>query len=153
MSINPHDWMGIAQGEMGIKELPGAKENPRIIEYHSKTTGAFSSDEVPWCSSFVNWVMSTAGYNTTKSAMARSWLNYGLSLKTPKYGCIVILSRGSNKRSGHVGFFWKKNMMSIEVLGGNQSNQVKISKYYIWQVLGYRWPSAKDKLEAPTKLP
>jgi len=151
-TISPHNWMGIAQGEMGIRELPGSKQNPRIIEYHSKTSGAFSSDEVPWCSSFVNWVMHMAGFNSTHSAMARSWLNYGLPLKKPRYGCIVVMSRGSSKTSGHVGFFWKKNTFSIEVLGGNQSDQVRISKYYPWQVLGYRWPSEADRLKAPTTL-
>lgn len=151
--INPHDWMGIAKGEMGIKEIPGSKENPRIIEYHSKTSGAFSSDEVPWCSSFVNWVLNTAGYNTTRSAMARSWLSWGVPLQKPKFGCVVVLTRGKSKTSGHVGFFIKKNMFTIELLGGNQSNQVKISKYYTWQVLGYRYPTEKDRLKSPMKLP
>src|SRR6266516_1789775 len=60
------DWMSIAEGELGIHEnsLPG-ENNQRILEYHQTTTLAALTDEVPWCSSFVNWVMKKAGRKGT----------------------------------------------------------------------------------------
>jgi hypothetical protein len=52
--------MSIAEGELGIHEnsLPG-ENDWRILEYHQATTLATTTDEAPWCSSFVNWVMKT----------------------------------------------------------------------------------------------
>lgn len=65
--------MPIAKAEMGIYEnsAPG-KHNKRIIEYHAVTTLKATTDETPWCSSFVNWVVKQAGYKGTDSALAKS---------------------------------------------------------------------------------
>ena len=58
----------IATNEMGTKEIRGGKHNPIILEYHS-TTGGFRTDEVPWCSSFLNFCAMKAGYERSHSAM------------------------------------------------------------------------------------
>jgi hypothetical protein len=44
----------IAKAELGTTEVPGTQNNPRILEYHATTTLKATTDEVPWCSSFVN---------------------------------------------------------------------------------------------------
>lgn len=131
-------WMDIAQLEIGQKEISGNQHNPRILEYHKSTTLKATQDEVPWCSAFVTWVLTMAGYKSTASAWARSYLNYGIKLDKPRPGCIVIFSRGSD--SGHVAFFVKSNLLTITVLGGNQNNQVCYAKYFKYRILGYRWP-------------
>lgn len=46
----------IAEKELGQKE-DFFGENPKIIEYHDATTLSANRDEVPWCASFVNWVL------------------------------------------------------------------------------------------------
>jgi len=73
-------WMGIANNELGQKEIKGEEDNPRIVEYLNEVnlgTNEHSNDEIAWCSAFVNWVMKKAGYDNTGSGLARSWLNWG----------------------------------------------------------------------------
>lgn len=135
-------WLTIARGELGQKEIPGSKDNPRILEYHQATDLKATDDETPYCSSFVNWCMMQAGVPRTKSALARSWLKWGVALKKPKVGAVTILWRGSPTAStGHVGLWLGEDDEYVTLLGANQSDMVKISKYEKSKVLGYRWPA------------
>ncbi len=128
-------WFEIAKREMaaGVKEIPGPQDNPRIVEYHQSTTLHATDDETPWCSAFVNWCIEQAGLKGTQSASSRSWLAWGQEINQPRLGCIVICR-------GHVGFYYQEEKGRILLLGGNQSNQVKISPYSKNKILGYRWP-------------
>ena len=140
-----NDWMDIARREIGQKEIRGRSHNPRIIQYHKSTSLRASTDEVPWCSSFVNWVVTRAGYKGTNSAAARSWLKWGHRISGPKPGCIVVFWRGKKDGwSGHVGFVTDVDLSrdKIRVLGGNQADMVKESWYSTDKVLGYRWPES-----------
>ncbi|MBU5614452.1 peptidoglycan-binding protein [Geomonas sp. Red51] len=58
-----HDaiWLKIAAAEVGQREFPGSPANPRIIMYHGATSLRATSDEVAWCSAFVNWCLKQAG--------------------------------------------------------------------------------------------
>ncbi|MBE9542558.1 MAG: TIGR02594 family protein [Proteobacteria bacterium] len=116
--------------EDGVKEIKGDKHNPRIIEYHS-TTGDFTSDEVAWCSSFVNWCCLKAGYQRSKSATARSWHEMGKDVtNSPRVGDIVVLKRLDSSWRGHVGFYVNMDEKYIYMYGGNQHDSVNVSKYY-----------------------
>lgn len=138
-----YSWMDIANNERGVKEAAGSAANPRIVEYHKTTTLAATSDEVPWCSSFLNWVMKTAKYPFTKSAAARSWLTYGQECEL-HVGCIVVFRRtGGN----HVGFCVGFTPHSIMVLGGNQANEVNVRNYPRRDFLGARLPSPLKKAD------
>jgi uncharacterized protein (TIGR02594 family) len=139
-------WLYIAEDEIGEKEVPGLNHNPRIIEYHRETTLSATTDEVPWCSSFVNWVMKRAGYTPTRSAAARSWATYGKETP-PVQGCIVVLTRNGG---GHVGFYVKSSANYVWVLGGNQSNAVNISAYPKSRVIAYRVPKQMNNEDATT---
>lgn len=131
-----YSWMDIANAERGVKEVVGNTHNPRIIEYHATTTLKATTDEVPWCSSFLNWIMKAAKYHFTKSAAARSWLDYGQECEL-QLGCIVVFRRPGGH---HVGFCagWTPN--TITVLGGNQANQVNLRPYLRRDLLGCRLP-------------
>jgi uncharacterized protein (TIGR02594 family) len=120
-----YSWMDIAEGERGVKEITGASAHPQIVAYHATTTLKATSDEVPWCSSFVNWVMAKAKYPITKSAAAKSWATYGQSCSL-HVGSIVVFSR---KGGHHVGFCVGITPTTVLVLGGNQSNEVNVSRY------------------------
>jgi uncharacterized protein (TIGR02594 family) len=128
-------WFEIAQREMaaGIKEIPGPRDNPRIVEYHQSTTLHATDDETAWCSAFVNWCIEQAGIKGTRSASSRSWLTWGQEISSPRLGCIVVCK-------GHVGFYYQEERGRILLLGGNQSNQVKISPYSKNKIISYRWP-------------
>lgn len=138
---DPRLWLEIAEHEIGEREVPGSVHNNRILEYHGITTLDAKTDEVPWCSSFVCWVMEKAGFTSTRSAAARSWLSWGKPC-APLVGAIVVLKRGTQAWQGHVGFVVSFNSAQdeVHVLGGNQSNAVNIKSFSTDDVLGYRWP-------------
>lgn len=131
-------WMDIARSQIGTKEISGSNDNPKIVEYHQAATLKAKDDETAWCSSFACWVLEKAGYDHTHNAWARSFLDYGIKLDAPKYGCIVVYRRGAD--SGHVHFFDHEKDGVIYGIGGNQDNMVNIKGYGKGDVLGYRWP-------------
>jgi len=131
-------WYEIANGELGTQELPGARHNPRILEYHALTSLRASDDETPWCASFVEFCLQQAGSHGTGSAAARSYLNWGRPLTRPTIGCVAVWQN-------HVGFFaGYASDGRILVLGGNQSNRVSIAPFSAKTLLGFRWPSGVD---------
>ncbi len=145
-------WMDLAVAELGVHEdsLPG-QHNARILEYHQTTTLKATDDETPWCSSFVNWVMSQSGRGGTNSAAARSWLNWGAPVANPTPGVVVVIKKktaGMTQATGsttgfHVGFFVSLSPSHVRILGGNQSNQVKYSSFPLtsYEIKAYRKPN------------
>lgn len=133
-------WYAIAYAERGQRETDGTSDNPRILEYQKACSYNAHNEDVPWCSSFANWVMREAGIKGSGEAAARSWLNWGQKLETPRRGCIVVLKRPGSPTNGHVAFYVGEENGRLKLLGGNQENQVKISLYDKSRLLGYRWP-------------
>lgn len=143
----PPNWLTVALAEQGQTEEPGPNHNPRVVEYHSRTSLAAKDDETPWCASFVSWTMVEVGLQNPNTARARDFLYYGQAMQTPQIGSIVVLSRGSSPSQGHVGFYMGERDDKILVLGGNQSNSVNIAPYAKARVLAYRWPPGVPKPE------
>jgi uncharacterized protein (TIGR02594 family) len=132
-------WYDIALKEVGTKETAGDVDSKRVLEYQKATTLMATDDETPWCSSFVCWCLEKAGYKSTNSSWAKSYLKYGTEMTTPKQGCIAVLTRGP--KNGHVAFYVGHNENgTVSLLGGNQSNSVCIKSYPASMILGYRWP-------------
>ncbi len=130
----------IALGEVGTHEINGDRDNPRIVEYFAKTGNAWvRDDETAWCAAFVGFCLETAGIASTRKLNARSYLTWGQGTKTPQLGDVVVLWRGTRTSpDGHVAFFVKKDDNYVYLLGGNQADQVNISKFPLTQVLDYR---------------
>jgi uncharacterized protein (TIGR02594 family) len=136
-----YPWVEIAYREIGVHEVVGRGDNPRVLEYLRSTNldaPSASTDETYWCSAFVNWCVEQAGYAGTDSAWARSWLNWGRNTSAPALGTVAVFSRGSG---GHVAFYISRTASGIKVLGGNQSNQVCIATYPASRLLGFRNPA------------
>jgi uncharacterized protein (TIGR02594 family) len=132
-------WLAIARREMGQHEVAGAASNPRILEYHATTTLHATSDEVPWCAAFVNWCLRQAGINGTGSAAAVSYLKWGIETdRLP--GAVIVLRTPAGH---HVGFYAGEDPTHIRLIGGNQSDQVKLSTYPLstYRVMACRWPA------------
>lgn len=136
-------WMQYAFADYGTEEVAGPKANARIVEYHQHTSLKAGSDEVPWCAAFVCAMLEKAGFKSTRKANAKSYLTFGEELPGPKVGAIAVLNRGTDPASGHVGFVVGFNSNSVYLLGGNQSNMVRVSSFQRWRVLQYRWPVEK----------
>lgn len=135
-------WLVAALGELGVREVPGQRDNPRIREYHSETGAGEAPDEVPWCSSFVNWCLAQAALRGTRSKAARSWLTWsrGITIAGPRRGALVVFERGQYP-AGHVAFELDGHGDRIWVVGGNQSNEVCERAYPASALLGRIWPA------------
>lgn len=143
----------IAFGELGTEEFSGNSHNPEILKYagETKITG-ITTDEIPWCSTFVNWVAMKAGLQYTKKANARSWLNVGVKVTEPEPGDIVVFWRESPESwKGHVGIFigFSADKKRVYCLGGNQGNRVSVSAYRANTVLSYQRLTTVKKLVVP----
>src|SRR5690606_16496326 len=106
------------------------------IEYHSHTSLKATSDEIPWCSSFMCAAFEEVGIPSTRSAAARSWVGWGVKLEKPKEGCVVIFTRDNDLASGHVGIYVGETLTHIRCLGGNQKDAITVSDYPKSSVLG-----------------
>ncbi len=139
-------WMAIARAEICTREArAGQPPNRRIVEYHQITTLRATSDRTPWCAAFVSWVLERAGIRSTRSARAKSYLDWGHALEAPRVGAITVFHRGSGaptaRGPGHVGFLVEERENDVLLLGGNQGNHVNIRSYSKSRLMAYRWPA------------
>ena len=101
---------------------------------------------VQWCAAFVNAVLQEsklpANYDHPTPYMARSFLEWGESVDSPKQGDVVVFPRGNTGWRGHVGFYMDSVVMNdivyYRILGGNQGNSVSIDLYPAHTALGIR---------------
>ncbi len=138
------EWISIAEKELGQTEVAGKKHNERIIEYHA-TTGGATTDENPWCASFVNWVLTQSGFEGAGSAWTHDWKKWGDGLPKPAVGSVAFIDWGkidpTKNGKGHVGFVVGKTAKNrIVLLGGNQSDQVRYTAFKESYIQTYRVP-------------
>ena len=111
--------IAIEEQRSGVAELPGAKHNPRILEYHAgaerggKLIGpALRADEIPWCASaasFCAFQVAVRGeqvphrYRCSVQELWRDAISSGAAVGAsrirrgdyePRRGDLVIMSRG-----------------------------------------------------------
>lgn len=132
----------IAKTHLGIKEVAGKEANPKIAEMFA-TVGhpEIKSDEVSWCAAFVGYCLIQAGFKSTNSLAARSYLGWGFPIDVDKAepGDVVVLWRVKpDSWQGHVFFYEAQNSSHIIGVGGNQSNAVTRSAFPKTQLLGIR---------------
>jgi len=137
-------WMKIAISQQGVKETPGPEDNPTIKGYRKPSGNQDDGDETPWCADFVGWCLEQVGIAGTKKQNARSYLEWGEKITTPRLGCIAILWRESKDSwKGHVAFYAGESQQHVVLLGGNQNNAVGLESYPHDRVLEYRWPKGQ----------
>jgi uncharacterized protein (TIGR02594 family) len=139
----------LAERFTGLQEMSGSLDNPQIMAMLKLDNRWPENDEVPWCSAFVNYICWLLRLPRSKDLRARSWLQVGKPI-TLDHACagfdIVVLSRGPHPQPGsevinapgHVGFFAGVERDYVQVLGGNQSNTVKVSSYKTEDLLSVR---------------
>jgi len=155
------EWISIAEDELGQKEIKGAKHNTRILEYIASTSSRSTRDESPWCASFVNWVLTQAGYEGAGSSATHDWKRWGDSLSAPAVGCVAFIDWGKvypdnpkKKNKGHVGFVVGKTAKNrIVFLGGNQSNQVRYTAFRKAIIQAFRVPKGYKPTAEQFDLP
>ena len=146
MNVTLYD---IASRFVGLKEVPGDKDNPGILAMLKLDGDWPDHDEVPWCSAYLNYCSWLLRLPRSKSLQARSWLGVGqmIPIDDAIVGFdVVILKRGTGKQPGpevtdapgHVGLFAGMAGTKVAVLGGNQGDQVSVAQFPLTQVLGVR---------------
>jgi len=145
------DWIKEARKHIGLKEIKGAKHNQQIVDFWKAIKrGGIKDDETPWCAAFVGAMLEGVGIVSSRFESARSYLDWGVKLNNPVYGCIVVFSRDGG---GHVGFVVGKNASGdLLVLGGNQGDAVNIRAFPVSRVTGYRYPKGLIIPNEPLKI-
>ena len=96
-----------------------------------------------WCADFINFILRRTGHSTTNSRAAKSFLDYGKRIDSPRVGAIVVLQRGRD--NGHVGIVrGTDGAGNIIVISGNHGNKVWDSAYPKSRVLGYVIPPGSN---------
>lgn len=134
-------WMEAAVREIGIKRNDDdmvPPEHPRIQEYLASVNDLSGrhkrDDETAWCSCFVNWCLERTGIFGTDSATAQSWhqrdWRTAVAPHAGRTGDLIVFRRGGDGSGlGHVGFLVAYDEQQAWVLGGNQSDAVRYSRY------------------------
>jgi uncharacterized protein (TIGR02594 family) len=132
-------WLSVAYAEFGTREIPGAKHNPRIVEYLMSTDLAQKypslPDETDWCAGFVNWCVEKAKLPSTNSALVHPWRNWGKA-SGPQRGAVITFLWDDGW--AHVSFYLGEVGNYVICLGGNQSDAVWFSVYHKKYVTSYR---------------
>lgn len=156
-------WLERARTYVGEAEIKGPHHNKEILALLDAADGkagdgknlqGIRDDETPWCASAVCAWLELSAVRSPRSAWARSFAKWGVELEGPAVGAIVVFERGPT--SGHVGFVVGRDAASnLMVLGGNQSDMVRISPFNMQRVIGFRWPAGvpKPKEYSFLKLP
>lgn len=127
-------------GNVAERRAPG-QDHPMVVWAHGTTSLGESPDEVPWCSSGLNWACVLAGLERSGSAMARSWTTVGLARNLGQAyprNDIVVFRRGSDPNAGHVGAFLGQVGGQIWVVGANQSDNITIAPFDESRVIAVR---------------
>ena len=150
-------WLDYLTNHIGLKEVPGPAHNPLIVQWGKDGgIGWWNNDEDAWCAVAVNAALVHSGYPSTRSALARSFTQYGTRLSRPVRGAIVIFPRGSNPLYGHVGIVDEVRADgTLAIINGNVGNAVRRSVFRTSSVLpdGIRWPPGATPPEASGAQP
>lgn len=137
--MNKPTWIVEAEKWIGRNEIPGAATADFITKALVYTGAWWRDDETPWCGVGAGACMKLAGQPIPKAFYrAKAWLDWGVKLSRPVYGCVVVFTRTGG---GHVGFVVGMDEKGrLLVLGGNQGNKVSIAPFDMARVAGYRMP-------------
>lgn len=142
-------WLDEAWSCYGIREVAGKASNPEILDWADDLDVHYPGDDVPWCGLFVgHCIGSTLTHEPLPANVlgARQWLKFGVRLDGgPRLGAVLVFWRGSpGGWQGHVGFYVAEDDHAYHVLGGNQTDMVRVSRVAKDRLIdgGARWPAS-----------
>ncbi len=141
---------------LGVSEVPGAGNNPTIMQWAKDLDQWYPGDDVPWCGLFVAHCMKIGFPDVPQDFNrlgARAWEAYGQDLgivDVPPLGSVCRLWRTHKTKSwnGHVFIVNGYSKDAVRGIGGNQSDTTSESWFPKDRVLGYNivrgieWKSA-----------
>lgn len=160
----PYAWLGREPGPrvllealalFGTRETPGAASNPAILAWARETGLArdYVNDGIAWCGLFVATVVKRAGFEPVAAPLwARNWAKFGTAADKASLGDVLVFSRDGG---GHVGLYVGEDASAFHVLGGNQSDQVCVSRIAKARCIAVRrcpWKIAQPSNVRPVRL-
>lgn len=147
-------------GKLNTNEIAGPKSNTEILKF-AATAGVsniYKSDETAWCAVVMTAICITAKqevlFTSYDRLRAKSFLNFGIAVKEPVLGDVLVFTRTGG---GHVGMYVGEDKDCYHVVGGNQSNQFNVTRIAKNRLSGARRPrynvmpkSAKKYILQPT---
>lgn len=127
----------------GVKEAPGIGDNPVIIGWAMELgIRDYQHDEVPWCGLTMAIIAKRAGKEANFPVLwAKNWAKFGQKVKDgAKLGDILVFSRSGG---GHVGLYIAEDDNCYHVGGGNQMDQVNITRIEKGRLFAIRRPLYK----------
>lgn len=138
--MSPAPWMDEAHKHLGLHEVKGPKHAAEILQFWKDIKrGGIKDDETPWCAAFVGAMLERVNIRSSRFEGAASYSTWGIGLSSPIPGCIAVLKR---EGGGHVGFVDSMTLLGqVNLLGGNQSDEVSVRSFDIRRVTDFRWPA------------
>lgn len=145
-------WVTEARSLLGVKEAPGATNNPAIMKWARDLDQWYPGDETAWCGLLVAHCMAAGAPNEPQAFNrlgARAWGAYGVSAcepdEHPPIGAVCTLWRTHPTKSWHGHVFivtgYDPTTGAVRGIGGNQSDSVSEMWFEGDRVLSYRRPA------------
>lgn len=143
---------------LGIKEIPGAASNPKILEFAREigVSAIYKNDDISWCALAHNAVAKRAGkaiygYSDQWDLLrALKFLMNGVSINKDDWEVIdldkAVLGDSlifQRPEGGHIGTYIGENATHFYVMGGNQSNMYSFTRVAKTRLVGVRRPKYK----------
>lgn len=147
-TVAPITWLDEATRLLGLREGPGAKDNPIILDWGDDLDLHYPSDDIAWCGLFAAHTQRVALPDEplpSNPLGARQWEKFGVTC-APQLGAIAVFWRISKKSGkGHVGYLVGERKNAFLVRGGNQGDSVSDAWVGKDRFLGARWPKTAPK--------
>lgn len=141
-------WMREARRLIGVREVGGKGSNPTIMSWAKKLDGwiasYFKDDDIAWCGLFMAHILGLTLPREPLPANPLGALQYnkfGRQLAEPAPGAIMTFNRDGG---GHLGLYVGEDVTHYHILGGNQSNSVRISRIEKKRLSDIRWPKTGE---------
>lgn len=150
MENNLPDLLSESFNYLGFQEKVNGKSNPKILKWFKELKlSGIKDTSIPWCGGFVAYCALKSGRKYPSDFMtARNWGAFpgATKLDKPALGAVVVFWRESiGSWKGHVGILAGIDENgNYAVIGGNQSNMVKISPYNDDRIIGFYWLHKTD---------
>lgn len=143
-------WLAKALSYLGLQEVPGAGDNPVIINMAKGVGGEaeknYKHDSVPWCKLFIIACLEQCGMRYDDSLWALDSVNWGQKLLGPCVGALAVLKRSGG---GHVTWVVGRDQHgNVMCCGGNQNDEVNIKPFDPDRVVAWRYPIEVPKPSA-----
>jgi uncharacterized protein (TIGR02594 family) len=145
----PVVWYEEAKRLLGLREGPGSRDNPTIVDWADQLGIDYDHDDIPWCGLFVAHCVGATLPDEPLPANplgARNWAKFGEAAPEAPGAILVFWRESPTSGKGHVGFYHGEDASAYHVLGGNQSDSVSVTRVAKSRRVAIRRPSTAGPL-------